>query len=104
MGKWMYKHHLSCQHFTDLSLMAADRPLSLRERIRYVAHFFACSVCRKFTKQIKVLRHLVKLHVADLAKTSPSEEFLRRLRENLAKERTPHHPSSDSELRKNSDG
>ncbi len=84
--------------------MAADRPLGFREQIRCLAHFFACSVCRKFTKQIKVLRHLVKLHVADLSKTPPSEEFLLKLREHLAKQNTRDGNSLGSEPHNNSDG
>lgn len=80
----MHKHRLSCRDFTELSLMAADRPLGIREKIRRLTHFLICSVCRKFNQQIKVLRHLVKLHTTDLAKTPPSEEFLQTLRERLA--------------------
>jgi hypothetical protein len=99
IGKWMHKHQLSCQHFTELSLMATDRPLTFRERIRCLTHFFACSICRKFNRQIKVMRHLVKLHVTDLTKTTPSDEFLFKLRENLSKQNISDTKPPESELK-----
>jgi len=84
IGGWLYRRRLSCQHFTELSLVAADRPLGIGEHARRLAHFLVCSVCRKFNKQMKVLRHLVRLYVIGLTKTSPSERFLQQLRDQLA--------------------
>lgn len=69
-----------------------------------MVHFLICSVCRKFNKQIKVLRHLVKLHVTDLAKTPPSAEFLKTLRERLATQTPNGENSSIPDSNKNSDG
>lgn len=80
----MYRNRLSCQHFTELSLTAADRPLGLGEHARRWIHFLTCSICRKFNKQMKVVRHLVRLYVTDLTKTPPSEQFLQQLRDQLA--------------------
>ncbi len=61
-----------------------DRPLGISEKFHRWIHYFMCSVCRKFTKQIASLRLLVKRHVSDLATTKPTDEFLQSLRKELA--------------------
>jgi hypothetical protein len=83
IGGLLHKHHISCRDSVRLTLLSYDRPLTDKEKIRRVFHLLVCSICRRYTKQIKSLRLLVKRHVADLAKTQPREEFLQSLRQDL---------------------
>lgn len=103
IGAWMHKHHLSCEHYTHLSISAMDRPLGISEKFHRWIHFFMCSVCRKFTKQIASLRMLVKRHASDLAATKPTDEFLQSLRKELAST-TPENSSPNPKPDNSTDG
>lgn len=45
----------SCQYYTELSSQNLDAPLSLKERLVMRFHHIICTVCRRFTRQIKLI-------------------------------------------------
>lgn len=83
LGSGLYRLHLSCSHFADLSLQSMDRPLSLAEKFRHRLHFIICSVCRKFEKQMHSLTALVRASFADQEPQKPNPEFLLSVRAKL---------------------
>lgn len=82
-GKFLHQRQLSCRHITDLGIQSIDRPLSIKEKIRYGVHIMICSLCRKFMRQIKSLSSLVHSHYSDSPNTTPRPEFLTKLRADL---------------------
>jgi len=46
----------SCRESTRLMSEARERPLSVRERMALRMHLAVCSGCRRFNRQIDVLR------------------------------------------------
>ena len=75
---------MSCRHFTELTLVAMDRPLTPGEKVRRRFHFVACSVCRGFDRQMKALGPLMRAAFAERPQPSPDPEFLGRLHRELS--------------------
>ena len=80
LGPVMNRLHLSCHHFSELSVVSMDRPLSFGEKMRRLIHYCACGLCRKVEKQMKSLPSLVRAHFSQMDKTRPDPEFLEHLR------------------------
>jgi len=47
---------LSCKDASRLQSQAQDRPLKLAERIGLRLHLLICDNCRRFTRQLRVIR------------------------------------------------
>lgn len=92
LGPGLHKLHVSCRHFSDLTLQSMDRPLTRGEKFRSRFHFMICSVCRKFEKQMRSLPALVQASFADQEARKPDPEFLTSVRsklERISKEPNP---------------
>jgi hypothetical protein len=87
LGPVMKQLHLSCGHFSDLTLRAMDRPLTSGERFRHRLHLAVCSLCRRYERQMRSLGALVRADVARREETRPSPDFLEKVRREL--EKTP---------------
>lgn len=85
IGPCFHRLGLSCRHFTDLTLRSMDQPLTFRERLRRRLHFFSCSVCRGFQKQMLSLTALVRMSVATREAEQPDPDFLRAVRQELTR-------------------
>ena len=85
IGPCFHRLGISCKHFTDLTLRSMDQPLTLREKFRRRFHFFSCSVCRGFQKQMLSLTALVRMTVATREVEPPDAEFLRAVRHELTR-------------------
>jgi predicted anti-sigma-YlaC factor YlaD len=83
LGSGLHKLHLSCRHFSDLTLQSMDRPLTPAEKFRCRFHFIMCSVCRKFQKQMRSLSMLVRASFADQEPPKPDPGFLASVRARL---------------------
>lgn len=75
--------HLSCSHFSELTVLSMDRRLSFGERLRHILHFCICGMCRKVVKQMQSIRALVRASIIDGQSSQPDPEFLASLRGKL---------------------
>lgn len=65
----------SCRRATLLASNAMDRPLTQRERLALRFHLLICGYCRRFKKQILMLRQVLRGRA--LSATLPdSSEFV----------------------------
>lgn len=55
---------LSCRDSTELMSQARERPLTLRERVALYLHWAACTACRRFNRQMDVLREAARRFAA----------------------------------------
>lgn len=85
VGPSFHRLGLSCKHFTDLTLRSMDQPLTFRENVRRRFHYFSCSVCRGFQKQMLSLTALVRMSVATREAEQPDADFLRAVRQELTR-------------------
>jgi hypothetical protein len=83
LGPALNKLHLSCGHFSELTVLAMDRRLSFGERFRSFVHFCVCGMCRKVVRQMRSLRALVRASVMQEQSRRPDPEFLATLRDKL---------------------
>lgn len=51
---------ISCKRATELVSRGLDVPLSAGERVRLMAHLFICSFCRRFKRQMELIRMALK--------------------------------------------
>ncbi len=75
--------HMSCNHYSDLTLQSMDRPLDFGEKLRLRLHYLACSMCRDFQKQMNALSALVKSTFASQEPAKPAPAFLETVRGKL---------------------
>jgi hypothetical protein len=47
----------NCREMTRRSSLAADRPLTLPERLGALLHLALCQLCRRYRRQLAWLRH-----------------------------------------------
>ena len=47
---------ITCRQATQLTLQAEDRPLPLNERLAVRLHQRICSNCRRFARQVELMR------------------------------------------------
>jgi hypothetical protein len=85
LGPCFHRLGVSCRHFAELTLRSMDQRLTLRERIRRRLHFFSCSVCRGFQKQMLSLTALVRMSVSAREAEQPDPDFLRAVRSELTR-------------------
>lgn len=85
IGRHSHRLGISCRHFVELSLAARDRHLTAGEKLRRSFHFFSCSVCRGFQRQMLSLTALVRMTVATREVEPPDAEFLRAVRHELTR-------------------
>jgi len=83
LGHGLNKLHLSCSHFSELTVLSMDRRLSFGERMRQIIHFCVCGMCRKVTRQMHSLRALVRVSITANESRQPDPEFLASLRAKL---------------------
>ena len=62
---------LNCQHITELVSEREDRELSRRERAMLKVHLMMCTGCRRFSRQIPLLRQIVRLSAEPGAPEAP---------------------------------
>lgn len=55
---------LSCRDSTELMSEARERPLTRRERLALRLHWAICAACRRFDRQIDVLRDAARRFAA----------------------------------------
>ncbi|WP_022949589.1 anti-sigma factor family protein [Methylohalobius crimeensis] len=79
---------LSCKQAVELSSKAQDKPLSWRERMALWFHLRLCQICRRYTRQLRLLRRVsASLRPEDcLSDTALSAEARRRIEERLHRE------------------
>lgn len=83
IGRPSHRFGVSCRHFVELTLLARDRPLTPGEKFRRSFHFFTCSVCRGFRRQMDSLAALVRASFTDRPAPPPDPGFLEELRREL---------------------
>ena len=54
---------LSCKQASQLLSQSLDRRLSWRERMGLRLHLMVCDVCRRFGRQIAIMRRAIRLMV-----------------------------------------
>lgn len=52
----MIKPTITCREATELTLQAEDRSLPLTERLAVKLHHRICSNCRRFARQVALMR------------------------------------------------
>ncbi len=52
----MIKPTITCREATELTLQAEDRSLPLTERLAVKLHHRLCSNCRRFARQVALMR------------------------------------------------
>ena len=55
---------LSCRESTELMSQARERPLTRRERVALRLHWVICAACRRFNRQMDVLREAARRFAA----------------------------------------
>lgn len=76
----------TCQQASRLQSDALDRPVGFLARLGLAVHLLLCRWCRRYGKQIRLLRRLVHEHPDSLSEARPSElsaEAKKRLKEAL---------------------
>lgn len=53
----MIKPIITCREATQLTLQAEDRTLPLTERLAIRLHHRVCTNCRRFARQVELMRH-----------------------------------------------
>jgi hypothetical protein len=98
IGPCFHSLGISCRHFAELTLVSMDRPLTLREKFRRSLHFFSCSVCRGFNRQMDSLTALVRSSFANRETPEPEPEFLSSVRDELTRLSAESPPEKDTPI------
>lgn len=53
----MIRLRITCREATQIALQAEDRTLPLNERLSLRLHRGICSNCRRFSRQVDLMRH-----------------------------------------------
>jgi len=61
----------NCREATRLQSEAMDRPLSLLHRIGLRIHLFLCQWCRRYGKQLRLLRQAVRMNPDQVNEAAP---------------------------------
>jgi hypothetical protein len=69
---------LSCRESTELMSQARERPLTLRERVALNLHWAMCAACRRFDRQMDVLREAARRFAARADKASNADDDAQR--------------------------
>jgi hypothetical protein len=56
---------LNCQQETELLSQAQDRPLTWKEKLAAYLHLAFCKSCRRFSRQLKTIKHLLSQYKKD---------------------------------------
>ncbi len=62
-----------CKTVCRLQSEALDRQLDCRRRTGVVVHLFLCKRCRRYGKQIRLLRHLARARGDEILNAKPQE-------------------------------
>jgi hypothetical protein len=68
-----------CRRVTELASAAMDRELSLRERFSFRGHLLNCRWCRRYLRQLWLLRRLLRDHFGMKLPFTLSAEARRRI-------------------------
>lgn len=87
--EWFVTSWFSCRKFAERMSRSVDRPLSTRDRLGYLFHFYWCFTCRRVSKQIRQLdRELGRyLTEEDLDKVTLPQETIKKISEKLSEEK-----------------
>lgn len=58
-GRWsieLIKLRITCREATHIALLSEDRALPLAERLSWRLHRQVCSNCRRFARQLRLMR------------------------------------------------
>lgn len=78
---------LKCEHSTHIVSESLDRDLSFAERWAVRLHYIGCWSCRRFGKQIRQLREMIRQHPDRPQETAGlSADAMRRIEEAIRKE------------------
>ena len=89
LGRGMAELSPSCREATRLQSEAMDRPLRLRQRIGLRIHVILCRWCRRYGRQIGLLRaiaHEQEKHEETLLSPTLRPEAKARMKERLKEE------------------
>lgn len=64
---------MACRRTTELLSQALDRPLTPVERVRVWFHYPLCRACRRYGRQIEVVRRLVRDLAVDADAAEPAD-------------------------------
>lgn len=84
---------LTCKDATRLVSESQERTLGFRERWALRVHLWMCDNCRRFERQIRLLRKAMRIMVHRSDSESPAVELPAEARERIRKaiaERDPH--------------
>lgn len=65
MAPWIARHAPSCSEMARWSSQAAERRLSLRERLLRLVHFVICDWCFRYAVQLRFLRQATRRLAAE---------------------------------------
>lgn len=65
---------LRCRQSTELMSQARERPLTRRERLALYLHWALCAACRRFDRQMDVLREATRRFAARDDHTSVDDD------------------------------
>jgi hypothetical protein len=75
---------LSCKDVSHLATQALDRKLTLGERLGMWLHLSICAACRRFDRQMSLLRHMMqRLRMQDPEPGTLPDEAKARIRRAL---------------------
>jgi hypothetical protein len=57
---WLGPKLPPCEEITKIVSASFDRPLTVKERLQKRLHFLFCAFCRRYGRQIKVLRDFTR--------------------------------------------
>ena len=74
----------ACNEISQLASESLDRPLTLRERLKFKLHLSMCSHCRDYDHNMKFIRKITELvHITNYGKIRLSDKQKEQLHENL---------------------
>jgi hypothetical protein len=74
---------ISCRSYSRLAVARLDRPLTFGEQVRYRIHGLLCSLCRNYSKQLRVVGELSR----EFEDTQPPDsEAVERIKEKVRRE------------------
>lgn len=64
---WVWKNTMTCKELSRLASQQLDRPLPLLTRLRMRLHFLICAWCRRYMKQVRLVREVAPKYEEKLA-------------------------------------
>ena len=67
---WVWKNTMTCKELSRLASQQLDQPLPLLTRLRMRLHFLICAWCRRYVKQVRLVREVAPKYGEKVAAVS----------------------------------